>query len=414
MNNFFSKPKYFYGWNIVIVMALTSSLSMALGGLNFGLFIKPMGDELLIGRSFFGWAATSRQIVSGIISPWIGKWIDLYGSRILLPLSIIVVGTSLIFLGYNSSGYIMIIIFGIMGIAGMGGPGALITTVPITKWFIKKRGKALAIASLGVPIGAMIFVPLTQFFIDIYGWRNTWIIFGAIAIIIIVPPSLLILRRQPEDINQKPDGITSETKENSSSKEFSWETKDAMKTQVFWKITFCLTTVSVAIGTIAIHRIPAFMDRGLEPQLIALATAFDAVCAGISTFLIGNLVNKINIRILGTIAFLLLSIASLITIYAYSFTAIFISMAIFGLGIGGLMFIHSFIWADYFGRKNVGEITGKVTPIILIIGGLGAPISGYVRDITGSYQSIWWVGLGLMLITSIIFFTCKKPIAKNL
>ena len=89
-------------------------------------------------------------------------------------------------------------------------------------------------------------------------------------------------------------------------------------------------------------------------------------------------------------------------------------MAIFGLGIGGLMFIHSFIWADYFGRKNVGEITGKVTPIILIIGGLGAPISGYVRDITGSYQSIWWIGLGLMLITSIIFFSCKKPIPKSL
>ena len=218
----------------------------------------------------------------------------------------------------------MIVIFGIMGIAGMGGPGALITTVPITKWFIQKRGKALAIASLGVPIGAMIFVPLTQFFIDIYGWRNTWIIFGAIAIIIVVPPSLLILRREPEDINQKPDGINSEIIENSNSKEFSWNAKDAMKTQVFWKITFCLTTISMATGTIAIHRIPAFMDRGLEPQLIALATAFDAVCAGISTFCIGYLVNKFNIRILGTIAFLFLSIASLITIYAYSFTAIFI------------------------------------------------------------------------------------------
>ena len=47
------KSKYFYGWNIVFIMAITSSMTMALGTLNFGLFIKPMGDELQIGRSFF-------------------------------------------------------------------------------------------------------------------------------------------------------------------------------------------------------------------------------------------------------------------------------------------------------------------------------------------------------------------------
>ena len=302
----------------------------------------------------------------------------------------------------------MILIFGAIGITSLGGPGALLTTVPISKWFVEKRGKALAITSLGVPIGAMIFVPLTQFFIDVSGWRNTWIIFGLISILIIVPPALLLLRRQPEDIGLVPDGEISNS-ENSIDKEVSWEFGEAVKTRVFWKITFCLTVISIATGTIAIHRIPAFMDRGLEPQLIALATAFDAVCAGISTFFVGNLVKKLGIRFLGTLAFLFLAIASLITIYAYSFWVIFVSMAIFGLGIGGLMFIHSFIWADYFGRKNLGTIRGKVTPFILIIGGIGAPISGYVRDYTGSYQSVWFAGLIMMIITAIIFSTCAKP-----
>ena len=253
-----------------------------------------------------------------------------------------------------SADAILSIIFGLIGITSLGGPGSLITTVPISKWFIEKRGKALAITSLGVPIGAMIFVPLTQFFIDTTGWRNTWMIFGLLAIIIIIPPSLYFVRRQPEDIGLMPDGEQNKS-EDFIDKEVSWEFKEAVRTNVFWKITICLTIISIATGTIAIHRIPAFMDRGLEPQLIALATAFDAVCAGISTFIVGNLVKKIGIRILGTFAFLLLATASLITIYANSFFIIFISMAIFGLGIGGLMFIHSFIWADYFGRKNLGS-----------------------------------------------------------
>ena len=168
----------FYGWKIVFVMAITSSMTMALGTLNFGLFIKPMGDELLIGRSYFGWASTARQVVGGLSSPILGSWIDKYGARILLPIAVIITGLGLILLGFNSSGIIMILIFGAIGITSLGGPGALLTTVPISKWFVEKRGKALAITSLGVPIGAMIFVPLTQFFIDVSGWRNTWICDG--------------------------------------------------------------------------------------------------------------------------------------------------------------------------------------------------------------------------------------------
>ena len=402
------KSKYFYGWNIVFIMAITSSMTMALGTLNFGLFIKPMGDELQVGRSFFGWAQTARQVVGGLTSPWMGLWVDKYGSRIILPLATLITGMGLILLGFNSSGILMIIIFGFIGITSLGGPGALITTVPISKWFVSRRGKALAITSLGVPIGAIIFVPLTQYLIDFSGWRNTWIIFGLLAIIIIIPPSLVLLRRQPEDLGLLPDGEQSSEK-NYIDSEVSWEFSEAIKTSVFWRITICLTVISMATGTIAIHRIPAFMDRGLDPQLIAWSTAFDAVCAGISTFTVGNLVRRVGIRILGTISFLFLAFASWITIYAFSFFEIFISMAIFGLGIGGLMFIHSFIWADYFGRKNLGQIRGKVTPFILIIGGAGAPVAGYVRDFTGSYEIVWFIGMFMMFFTAILFFTCKKP-----
>ena len=57
-----ARKKPFYGWYIVGVMACASAVSMGMGSLNFGLFIKPMGDELGIGRAMFGWASTARQV----------------------------------------------------------------------------------------------------------------------------------------------------------------------------------------------------------------------------------------------------------------------------------------------------------------------------------------------------------------
>jgi hypothetical protein len=38
------RPRLFYGWAIVGVLAVTSALTMAMGALNFGLFIKPIGS----------------------------------------------------------------------------------------------------------------------------------------------------------------------------------------------------------------------------------------------------------------------------------------------------------------------------------------------------------------------------------
>ena len=66
------------------VMAAVGCLSMALGTLNFGLFIKPMGDELGIGRATFGWAQSARQIASALTALKVGSLLDLYGARVLL------------------------------------------------------------------------------------------------------------------------------------------------------------------------------------------------------------------------------------------------------------------------------------------------------------------------------------------
>ena len=121
------------------------------------------------------------------------------------------------------------------------------------------------------------------------------------------------------------------------------------------------------------------------------------------------LVRHIPVRILGATGFLMLATASVMTIYAFNDTIMFTSMAVFGLGIGGMMFLQNFIWADYFGRESVGSIRGLVNPINLVVGGLGAPAAGYVRDITGTYDPAWWVGVALMVFAALLTLATPAP-----
>ena len=410
------REPFFYGWVIVAVMAATGAVSMGMGSLNFGLFIKPMGDELGIGRAAFGWAQTARQGASSATSPLIGWLLDRYGSRVMLPVAALATGGALIGLAYVTSAWHLVVLFVVMGLVGMSGPGALVTTVPVLKWFVRNRGKAVAFVGLGIPIGALLFIPLTQVLINEIGWRGAWIVLAIIGLVVIIPLGAIFIRRQPEDVGMLPDGgaPVEEPGEDGSSvrqtvEEVSWTVREAVRTTTLWRLVIVFSMVQLATGTVALHRIAAFMDRGMDPTLISFATAFDAVAAGGSTFLFGMLVKWIPARFLGAFGFSMLAGASVLTIYATNLPIMFISMWIFGMGIGGMMFLNNFIWADYFGRASVGGIRGLANPINLVIGGIGAPAAGYVRDWTGSYDPAWWVGVGLMSAAALLIVLTKAP-----
>ncbi|MCE2457869.1 MAG: MFS transporter [Dehalococcoidia bacterium] len=411
-----SQPGFYYGWVIVAVMAVSRAVTMGMGSLNFGLFIKPMGDQLGIGRADFGWAQTARQASSSVTSPVVGWLLDRYGARIMLSVAVTLTGVSMIGLAYISHAWQLIALFAIMGLVGLSGPGALVTSVPVLKWFVVDRGKAVAFMSLGVPFGALIFIPLTQFVINVAGWEMSWIVLAVIGIGVVVPLTGIFVRRQPEDIGLLPDGAVARDSEEgdsgapgAASDEVSWTVSEAIRSTTLWRLVIVFSAVSLATSTVGLHRIPSFMDKGLDPTLISFATAFDAVCAGVSTFSFGMLVRYIPARYLGATGFMLLATASVLTIYANNILIVFVSMAVFGLGIGGMMFLQNFIWADYFGRDSVGSIRGLVNPINLVVGGLGAPIAGYIHDFTGTYDPAWWVGVALMVFAAILTIVTPAP-----
>ena len=415
------RPGVFYGWVIVAVMGASGAVSMAMGSLNFGLFIKPMGDELGIGRAAFGWAQTARQGAGALSSPIVGPLLDRFGSRVMLPFAALITGLAMVGLANMQYAWHLIVLFSLIGFVGMSGPGALITSVPVLKWFVRDRGRAIAYTSLGIPVGAVLFVPLTQILIDAVGWRMAWVILAIIGVSVIVPLGAIFIRRQPEDMGMMPDGepparndsadkvVGSSMEERSAEDEVSWTVHDAVRSSTLWRLVIVFSAVQLASGTVALHRIAAFMDRGLDPTIISFATAFDAVCAGVATFVFGMLVRRVPARFLGAIGFLMLASASVMTIWAYNLPVMAISMAVFGLGIGGMMFLQNFIWADYFGRESVGSIRGIVNPINLVVGGLGAPAAGYVRDITGSYDPAWWAGVALMTFGAVLTVLTPPP-----
>jgi MFS family permease len=118
------KHKLFYGWYIVMALALLGTVSVGMGSINFGLFIPPMKEELGIKQSFFGMTQTAR-LVGFSVSGWlIGRILDRYGARIPLFIAGSFMGLAMVGLYYVQTGWQLVALFFIKGLIGLEGAGS--------------------------------------------------------------------------------------------------------------------------------------------------------------------------------------------------------------------------------------------------------------------------------------------------
>jgi sugar phosphate permease len=347
----------------------------------------------------------------------IGRLIDRFGVRVLLPVTMLLAGLAMVGLSTLTQEWELVAIFALIGLTGMAGGGSLVTSVPIAKWFVRRRGLAMSITTLGLSIGGVIFAPLTQVLINGYGWRNAWLILAALGVGIIIPVALIFLRRQPEDIGLLPDGVAIERRSSGSSHtplaahdtEVSLTLNDVIRTTAFWRLVFVFSVVMLGQSTMSVHRLPSFMDRGIDPTLVSYAVSLDAAAAAVSLFAFGFLADRFQVRYLGACGFCMVAAGIVVTLNAYAAPTMFAATLFWGLGIGGNLLLQNYIWAQYYGRHNLGAIRGFVYPITLVFGGIGAPIAGYVRDITGSYDGIWSASVVLVLLAAVALATSPPP-----
>jgi sugar phosphate permease len=391
--------------------------TMATGNLNFGLFVLPMGDALGMSRSQFGWAVTTRRLSAGISSYVIGRLLDRYGPRVFTVISAVVIGVALLGVSRATDPWHVIALFGIVGVSGLATPQGIVTSVPVAKWFRRKRGRALALSTTGLGIGGVVIVPVTQLLLDHLGWRTTWAVLAIIFMLLAIPVAALFLRRQPEDMGLEVDGepeapasASSSQGEVSDAPEAAWTVREALRTSTMWKLILVFGLAGLAQGGASVHRIPYWIEeQGFAPQVVSFSFSADAAGAATMALIAGWMADRLPIRSIAMVSYLGFAIAIWLMLEGRNEFFLFGSTITFGLSVGAGMIVHSYIFAAYFGRAFLGSIRGLVLPIILVSNGIGAPLVGYLHDSTGSYTFSWWLILSLYLVAAVIIATVTPP-----
>ena len=172
----------------------------------FGVFVSNWEEEWGVSTGDISIAAAIGWIVNGFSQPILGKIVDRYGGRVVVVISMIVMGISYLLLAFIDSVLMLAVLFGgvISFFAGGVSPGT--AGAVITRWFQRKRGKAMSIVAAGGSLGGLIMVPfLTQLMLAT-NWQTAWVVSGILVLALGLPVSILILRNSPDDMGLLPDG----------------------------------------------------------------------------------------------------------------------------------------------------------------------------------------------------------------
>jgi MFS family permease len=413
------QPRFFYGWVMVGGLALVAAVISGMAGPNFGLFVTPVGDELGLGRSFFGFSQSARMVGFALSGFVVGSLLDRHGPRAPLAVAAVLLAGVMLGLALMSSGWQLIVLFFLLGLIGMqGGGNSLYTSVPVASWFVRKRGRAMSLVMLGGPIGIAVSSPFSEFLIGRYDWRLAWVVlgFGGSGLILLI--ALFLMRRSPQVMGQLPDGATTDAIPIDSSErerrqveppDGQWDRRSAVRTKAFWSLSVAFGLQMFALTSIGVFRIPYFIERGIDSRAAAWALSAEAlgglVFAGTLTFM----ADRYSPRTLGFVGLILIECFVVLTIITSHAWQMFLGTFLVGGGIAMMNIVQGTIWPAYFGERSVGSIRGASMPVLLACSALGAPIAGITRDVTGTYMPAWAAGGIALVIAAAIIMMVPPP-----
>lgn len=408
----------FYGWVIVSFALIVNGLSSGPVWSGVGVWIKALELHFGWSRAQLTGAFSMAQLEGSIIGPLMGYLIDRLGSRKMVLIGMIITGLGFLLFSRTGNIFTFYASYGLIMLGTAAGTWLPYMTV-VNRWFVRRRGVAMAIAAEGSPLGGLLLVPILAWAVtpENHGWSATaqWI--GVVFLSLAWPMSWLI-RERPEDHGVLPDGDSPDRGERETagragrtdtSGQLNFTARQAIRTHAFWLITFGHACSTILFATLTVHLVPMLTDQGLSLQSAAYVFAMVMGSAAIFQLIGGYVGDRIQINVAIAIFGFIQAGGFLMAVLVHSLPMAILFAVIFGAGFGGRNPLTTAIRGEYFGKIAFATITGiSSAPMYAFM--LAAPLfAAFLFDSTGSYTVSFMVIGGLGMMSGVLFMLARKP-----
>ena len=379
-----------------------------------------------------GWTAAEYTLggsaavaVGGFVGFAIGPYIDRYGARPLMLIGACVYAVAFLGMSRIETLWQFIVLSMVAGGVAFSLSGGLVVNVALSKWFVVRRGWAIALGSSGVSLAGLIMPVAMTSVVDSMGWRDAYLVLAVLTFVIIVPVAL-VMRRQPEDYGLLPDGtkpgagLSGRSKKAADAQALdaanSYTRGEALRTPAIWLLIVGYGSNIMAISAVLVHAIPFMTDNGLTRTEAALALALNGGANLSSKFVWGYFLQRVHVRYLSATA-LCTGATGVVLMLVSAQTGwlglMFVAFFCWGFGFGGTVPLGEFIWAKYFGRVYIGAVRGVGVPFTIVLGASGPLIAGLYFDRVGSYEGVFAALVAVYLTGALAILASREPPLKQ-
>jgi len=405
---------------VVFAAGTTVFARMAPSVFVLGIFLSPIADEFGWSRTLIAGAVSVGAVASMVLSPIVGWAVDRYGAGIILTISMVILGVAVISLAWAT-----VPLFFYLGFA----TGRIIFHVPVqigsgavvSRWFIRKRGRAIGVLYLSGAIGGIVCIQIASIALSNWGVGAAWIALGVTVLGVGVLPSALLIVDRPEDVGLEPDGlpsrasksITVDLQPTQDPIEIDWTLREAMGTKSLWIMVGVVGTLFMTQAGVSVHIGAFYQDRGFSITAVASAITINGIVSGIGSLVWGAIIERAPVQRVMVVLMVLSAISTFLLFTVHSLAAAFAVSAVIGVVAAGGNVIPPVAYASYFGRRSIGSIRGVGETGVQVGQTIGPLLSGLAFDINGSYKVAFLTFAIVSLIGSVVIATASPPSKPN-
>lgn len=411
LSDWLLRRRIFYGWWIVGASFGLAGLVSGFIFLGFTAFLIPFTESFDVGRGPISLVFGFSSVAGVAASPLVGR----FGARrvTIVGVASMCAGLCLLSLAQNLLHYALIH----LTLVTMGGFAVLFygSATVVNNWFDKRRGLAFGFFFTGISLGAAL-VYVVNFLVESLGWRDAVLVMGTAGLVVGLPLASL-LRDRPEDFGMLPDGApppdTAAAAPSRRAVEFAEHgltLGQALRTPGFWTLSIGFSTRNFVIAGMALHFIPAFIEKGYTSTTGAEMLLVFAGAGLVSRLITGYISDYVPKTKMTALMVAIGAGAFLIMLWAEAIWALLLFVLVYSLawaGSGGGMI--SAIRGEFFGRANYAVISGAGN--LVQAGGelLGLTMAGVLYDWTGSYTNTYFVFIGAMMVSAVALLLTRPP-----
>ncbi len=407
-----SNQSIYPGW--VVLAACFFCAMLTIGGTLyiFQLFVLPVSEEFNLTRAQINYGYMALLLGMALWSPFAGRILDNYPARLIVPVGGICYAMSFIILSRSNTLWVMLLTITTLVGIGLCLAGGLAANAITSRWFLRRRGRALGIASVASSAGGFTMVPFMTWLIESYAWREALLYAGvAVGIVIVLVGFFLIENKPSEELMSVSDEFdlgATHTNTNEEIESTTWTFSTLVKNKNFWLIMFGAGLLLASDQAILTSKYPLFIDSGLTPAQAASIISTMTFSAIFGKFLVGYLADYIDVRHLFAMVAIFHAALLLIFIEMPDYWILLSFASVFGAAVGGIYPVWSALTAANFGARNFGLVFGSMAPVMQSMALVFVYFVASSFDKNGSYNFAFYCFVVAVFIGMVLIYAVRK------